>query len=119
MAWDDVAGKAAENNGDKYVVLQVVLTEKLLGTGSGTASLTNLQSEINKQAAKSRLFIVQFLIYTRSSMESITMGIPMCLSILHCGALPSSAQYSSSDTILSFSVRRKDVTWNEQLRSFG
>lgn len=52
MAWDDVAGKAAENNGDKYVVLQVVLTEKLLGTSSGTASLTNLQSEINKQAAK-------------------------------------------------------------------
>ena len=48
MAWDDVAGKAAGNNGDKYVVLQVVLTEKLLGTGSGTASLTNLQSEINK-----------------------------------------------------------------------
>ena len=52
MAWDDVAGKAAGNNGDKYVVLQVVLTEKLLGTGSGTASLTILQSEINKQAAK-------------------------------------------------------------------
>lgn len=52
MAWDDVAGKATRNNGDKYVVLQVVLTEKLLGTGSGTASLTNLQSEINKQAAK-------------------------------------------------------------------
>ena len=52
MAWDDVAGKAAGNNGDKYVVLQVVLTEKLLGTGSGRASLTNLQSEINKQAAK-------------------------------------------------------------------
>ena len=52
MAWDDVAGKATGNNGDKYVVLQVVLTEKLLGTGSGTASLTNLQSEINKQAAK-------------------------------------------------------------------
>ncbi len=24
MAWDDVAGKAAGNNGDKYVVLQVV-----------------------------------------------------------------------------------------------
>ena len=52
MAWDDVAGKAAGNNGDKYVVLQVVLTEKLLGTRSATASLTNLQSEINKQAAK-------------------------------------------------------------------
>ena len=52
MAWVDVAGKATGNNGDKYVVLQVVLTEKLLGTGSVTFSLTNLQSEINKQAAK-------------------------------------------------------------------
>ena len=52
MGWDDVAGKANGNDGDKYVVLQVVLTEKFLGTGSGTASLTNLQAEINKQAAK-------------------------------------------------------------------
>lgn len=30
MAWDDVAGRAAGGHGDKYVVLQVVLTEKLL-----------------------------------------------------------------------------------------
>ena len=52
MAWDDVAGKAMGGRRDKYVVIQVVLTEKLLGTGSGTASLTNLQAEINKQAAK-------------------------------------------------------------------
>lgn len=52
MAWDDVAGRAEGNQGDKYVVLQVTLTEKFLGTGSGTASLTNLQAEINKQAAK-------------------------------------------------------------------
>lgn len=44
MAWDDVAGRAAGGHGDKYVVLQVVLTEKLLGTGSGTSSLTNLQA---------------------------------------------------------------------------
>lgn len=26
--WDDVAGKASHDNRDKYVVLQVVLTEK-------------------------------------------------------------------------------------------
>ncbi len=52
MGWDDVAGRANGNDRDKYVVLQVVLTEKFLGTGSGTASLTNLQAEINKQAAK-------------------------------------------------------------------
>ena len=51
MAWDDKAGKADGGNDDKYVVLQVVLTEKFLGTGSGTSSLTNLQAAINKQAA--------------------------------------------------------------------
>ncbi len=44
--------KANGNRGDKYVVLQVVLTEKLIGTGSGISSLTNLQSTINAQAAK-------------------------------------------------------------------
>ena len=51
MAWDDVAGRGGSDK-DKYVVIQVVLTEKFLGTGSGTVSLTNLQNEINKQAAK-------------------------------------------------------------------
>lgn len=51
MVWDNVTGKAATASGEKYIVLQVVLTEKLLGTGSGTASLTNLQAAINKQAA--------------------------------------------------------------------
>lgn len=35
MAWDDQTGKAIGESGDKYVVLQVVLTEKFLGTGSG------------------------------------------------------------------------------------
>lgn len=42
MGWDDKTGKANGGRSDKYVVLQVVLTEKFLGTGSGTASLTNL-----------------------------------------------------------------------------
>lgn len=51
MAWDEKTGKAVVGNDDKYVVLQVVLTEKFLGTGSGTSSLTNLQAAINKQAA--------------------------------------------------------------------
>ena len=50
--WDCVAGKAMGGFDEKYVVLQVLLTEKFLGTGSGVASLTNLQNEINKQAAK-------------------------------------------------------------------
>ena len=44
--------QASGNKGDMYVVIQVVLTEKLLGTGSGVASLTNLQRTINQQAAK-------------------------------------------------------------------
>lgn len=34
----------------QYVVLQVVLKEKLLGTGSG--NISELESVINKQAAK-------------------------------------------------------------------
>ncbi len=49
----DAAAIAAQGKaGDMYVVIQVVLTEKLLGTGSGTSSLTNLQATINKQVAK-------------------------------------------------------------------
>lgn len=52
MVWDEATGRAAGGSGDKYVVLQVVLTEKFLGTGSGTSSLTSLQAAINKQAAK-------------------------------------------------------------------
>ncbi len=35
-----------------YVVIQVVLKEKLIGTGSGISSLGNLQKVINEQAAK-------------------------------------------------------------------
>jgi hypothetical protein len=43
--------KAVGKPNDKYVVLQVVLTEALVGTGSGAVSLTNLQKVINQQAA--------------------------------------------------------------------
>jgi len=52
FGFDSGTLKANGSAGDRYVVLQVVLTEKFLGTGSGTASLTNLQDAINKQAAK-------------------------------------------------------------------
>ena len=52
MSFDSGALKAKSSKGDRYVVLQVVLTEKFLGTGSGIASLTNLQKAINDQAAK-------------------------------------------------------------------
>ena len=69
MAWDDKVGKSANEQQEKYVVLQVVLTEKLLGTGSGTASLTNLQAEINKQAAKG------YRLHTISTTSSGSKGI--------------------------------------------
>ena len=47
----DAGAIAAEGKkGDMYVVVQVVLTEKFIGTGS--SSLTNLQRTINDQAAK-------------------------------------------------------------------
>ena len=52
FGFDAGAVKAAGNNNDMYVVIQVVLTEKFIGTGSGESSLTNLQKTINKQAAK-------------------------------------------------------------------
>ena len=50
MSWDNNTGKAAVSSGEKYIVLQVMLTKKFLGAGSGTASLNNLQVAINKQA---------------------------------------------------------------------
>lgn len=52
MGFDDKSLKAKGNENDKYVVIQVILTEKFIGTGSGTRSLTNLQATINEQAAK-------------------------------------------------------------------
>ena len=49
----DAAAIAAQGRaGDMYIVIQVVLTEKFLGTGSGVSSLTNLQTTINQQVAK-------------------------------------------------------------------
>jgi hypothetical protein len=65
----DAAAIAAQGRaGDMYVVIQVVLTEKLLGTGSGTASLTNLQATINKQVAKG------FRLHTISTTSSGSKG---------------------------------------------
>ena len=49
----DAGAVAAQGKaGDMYIVLQVVLTEKFIGTGSGASSLTNLQATINNQVAK-------------------------------------------------------------------
>jgi hypothetical protein len=50
--FDAEAIAAQGKAGDMYIVIQVVLTEKFLGTGSGTSSLTNLQATINKQVAE-------------------------------------------------------------------
>ena len=41
---------ASGDNGLQYVVIQVTLKEKLIGTGSG--NLTELEKVINKQASK-------------------------------------------------------------------
>ena len=51
LGFDADAVAAQGKQGDMYIVVQVVLTEKFLGTGSGTTSLTNLQATINKQVA--------------------------------------------------------------------
>ncbi|WP_164174086.1 DUF4177 domain-containing protein [Ruminococcus flavefaciens] len=50
--FDSGVGSANSRGGEAYVVLQVVLTEKLFGTGSDVVSLSNLQKVINQQAAK-------------------------------------------------------------------
>lgn len=52
MGFDDGKNVARSDGNEKYVVIQVVLTEKFIGTGSGVKSLTNLQKTINEQAAK-------------------------------------------------------------------
>ncbi len=52
FGFDAEAISAQGKAGDMYVVQQVVMTEKFLGTGSGAKSLTTLQAAINKQVAK-------------------------------------------------------------------
>lgn len=52
FGYDKKVGSGEEFKGEPYIVKQVVLTEKFLGTGSGTGDLINLQSVINKQIAK-------------------------------------------------------------------
>ncbi len=52
FGFDSGYGSGGGKGGEPYIVLQVVLTEKLLGTGSGTSSLINLQNVINQQVSK-------------------------------------------------------------------
>ncbi len=68
FGFDADAIRAHGQNGDMYVVIQVVLTEKLLGSGSGVSSLTNLQRTINDQAAKG------YRLHTISTTSSGTKG---------------------------------------------
>jgi hypothetical protein len=51
----------------EYVVLQIVLKEKFIGTGSG--NLTELESAINQQAAKG------YKLHTISTTSSGSKGI--------------------------------------------
>lgn len=52
FGFDSGYGQGVSYGGEAYIVLQVVLTERFLGTGSGVSSLTNLQNVINDQVAK-------------------------------------------------------------------
>ena len=52
FGFDDKVGQANGNGNAPYIVRQVVLTEKLFGTGSSDFCLTSLQDVINKQVAK-------------------------------------------------------------------
>src|SRR5699024_10911471 len=45
------------------------------------------------------------------------IGVPISLSNRHCGATPSSPQYSSNDIILSLWKAKNDVAWKEALLS--
>lgn len=52
FGFDAGKGQAVGREDDIYMVVQVVLTEKFIGTGSGVSSLSNLQKVINQQAQK-------------------------------------------------------------------
>ena len=68
FGFDKDAIAAQGKEGDMYVVIQVVLTEKFLGKGSGVSSLTNLQTTINEQVAKG------YRLHTISTVSSGSKG---------------------------------------------
>lgn len=59
----------ASGNNYNYVVLQVVLKEKFIGTGSGSGNLTELEKVINEQAAKG------YRLHTISTTSSGSKGL--------------------------------------------
>ena len=62
-----VKGDNSNMNNQKYVVLQVTLKEKLLGTGSG--NLVELENVINRQAA------LGYRLHTISTAASHSTGL--------------------------------------------
>ena len=68
FGFDSETLRAAGAADEAYVVLQVVLTEKLFGAGSGVSSLTNLQRAINEQVAKG------YRLHTITTTSSGTKG---------------------------------------------
>lgn len=65
---------------------------------------------INLRYPKSVLYILFTYIDLSQSRPAYMIGVPMCISILHDGATPSSPQYSSIEIILSSFVLIKEVT---------
>lgn len=83
MIWHGYkTGKAISSEGDN-VVLQIVLIEKFLGTGSGTASLFNLQAAINKLATLAYgLILLQHHLLTLKGLGGDKIKLPWCLKEL-------------------------------------
>lgn len=84
MAWDDVAGKAAGNNGDKYVVLQVVLTEKLLALVQAQQVLLICNQKLINKRPKDTGFTrsQQHLLALRVFLAAIKFKLPWYLNEL-------------------------------------
>lgn len=53
----------------KYIVLQVILKEKLIGTGSNASTMSKLQDVINEQAKKG------YRLHTISTTSSGSTGL--------------------------------------------
>ena len=84
MAWDDVAGKAAGNNGDKYVVLQVVLTENYLALVQAQLVLLICNQKLINKRPKDTGFTrsQQHLLAPKGFLAAIKFKLPWYLNEL-------------------------------------
>lgn len=84
MAWDDVAGKAAGNNGDKYVVLQVVLTKNYLALVQAQLVLLICNQKLINKRPKDTGFTrsQQHLLAPRVFLAAIKFKLPWYLNEL-------------------------------------